>query len=333
MLQEIGRRGFLAQVGAVAVTGASTDTTHDEGKGNRVGGWKRVLVMDSNRKVTEGSPEALAKAIRNGADLRIGTEFIHNEHIDVTSSSAEPIREVAEFGVTYLVKNEWAGGIMSLRQPIELPNGFGPRPSMSFFLYNQDGRQAIARPYLDGKPASGKPGASAPQTPENMPKYHTLDSWDNETNAPSSNFAYDFNVFRYFVRDNWREVLSHGSDGDVRSGSIDALLKSFSEGCAIKVGVSGVCSDMVSEGEPLEHEVFVEAGSSYAYLEQRLFMTGSHPVVRVKPSIPLRYESMGWDFGWLFLRTDGNVVYRRCNPYTLKFEDRRYRCAVRWFVK
>jgi hypothetical protein len=26
------------------------------------------------------------------------------------------------------------------------------------------------------------------------------------------------------------------------------------------------------------------------------------------------------------------VVYRRCNPYTLKFDDRVMRCGLRWFV-
>ena len=33
--------------------------------------------------------------------------------------------------------------------------------------------------------------------------------------------------------------------------------------------------------------------------------TASHLVVRVKPAVPMRYESHGWDFGWLYLRTDG----------------------------
>lgn len=40
-------------------------------------------------------------------------------------------------------------GSMISRQPVERPEGFGPRPSRSCFLYNQDGSQAIACPYLD----------------------------------------------------------------------------------------------------------------------------------------------------------------------------------------
>ena len=293
--------------------------------------WTCVLELDASRSVVAGSGKALVDAIRRGADLRIGTEFHHNEHIDTNSTSAERVREVAEFGVTYLLQERWAAGIMSLRQPISLPADFGGRPSMSFFLYNQDGRQAVARPYLDGVPARGIPGSAPSESPAEMPKYHTHDSWDEETNAPSGNFTYDFEGYRYFVRDDWEEVLAHDADGRVRSDSVEALVSAFSEGCAVKVGVSGLCSDLADA--PVEHEVFVEIGSSYCYLEQGLFIAGSHPVVRVKPDIPLSYQSRAWDFGWLLLRTDGVVVYRRCDPYTLAFEDRERRHAIRWFVR
>jgi len=145
--------------------------------------WTCALTLDSTRAVVAGSEQALVYGVCNGGDLRICTEFIHNEHIDVRSKSAERVREVVEFGVTYLVDERWAAGIMSLRQPVELPTGFGQRPSMSFFLYNQDGRQVIGRPYLDGVPAHGVPGGSPPQGLADMPKYHTHDSWDAETNA------------------------------------------------------------------------------------------------------------------------------------------------------
>jgi hypothetical protein len=295
--------------------------------------WSLALTLDSSRNVVAGSDRDLADSIRQGADLRIGTEFIHNEHIDVHSERAERVREVAEFGVTYLVDDRWVAGIMSLRQPVELPNGFGGRPSMSFFLYNQDGTQAIARPHLDGAQPSGVPGSSSPQNPDGMPKYHTHDSFDAETNAPSSNFTYDFDVFKFYVRDSWEEVLSHDAEGDVQSGSVDALAEAFSDGCAVKVGIADLCSNLKDDPSPLQHEVFVEVGSSYYYVDQKLFIAGSHPVVRVKPGIPLRYESQGWDFGWLVLRTDGVVSYRRCDPYTLTFEDDQKACPVRWFVR
>jgi len=66
----------------------------------------------------------LLAAIRRGADLRIATEFRHNEHIDTNSASPELISEVADFRITYVLDDRWVAGIINLRQPIELPNRF-----------------------------------------------------------------------------------------------------------------------------------------------------------------------------------------------------------------
>tara|TARA_Y100000588_G_scaffold384704_1_gene476555 strand:+ start:5400 stop:6371 length:972 start_codon:yes stop_codon:yes gene_type:complete len=294
--------------------------------------WTCELKLDSDRRLVSGSEQALANAIRNGSDLRIRTEFVHNEHIDINSDSTERVREVAEFGVTYLIEDRWVAGIMNLRQPVALPDGFGPRPSMSFFLYNQDGNQAIARPHLDGVPTTGTVGTSTPQDHVDMPKFHQIDAWDGETNAPSTNFVYDFEEFEYYVCNSWEEVLSHDADGCVQSGSIDDLGAAFSDGCAVKIAVRGLCSDL-NEAEVLDHEVFIEIGSCYYYLDRKLFIGGSHPVARVAPGIPMVYRSNEWDFGWLVSRTDGHVVYRRCDPYSLAFADRESRHAIRWFVR
>ncbi len=80
--------------------------------------WTCACVLDSSGTLIEGSHDALADALRRGADLRIQTEFIHNQHIDVNSNSAERIREVAEFALTYLVDDRWAAGIMTRRHAI-----------------------------------------------------------------------------------------------------------------------------------------------------------------------------------------------------------------------
>lgn len=292
--------------------------------------WKSVLELDTNRKRTSGSAEDLAAAIRNAADLRIYTEFLHNEHIDVESDSDERIREVAEFGITYLLEDSWSAGIMSLRQPIELPVGFGPRPSMSFFLYNQNGQQAIARPHLDGGRSEIPLAASTGHTPE-MPKYHAQSIWDAQTNAPSNNFIYDFDVYRFNVSDSWRQVLAHDAKGEVQSGSVAALAAAFSQGCEVKVGVRDLCRDLCREARG--HEIFVQAGSCYYYTEKELFIAGTHPLVRAAPTVPLLYQSRAWDFGWLMVRSDGHSAYRRCDPFTLEFEDIEGHYAIRWFVR
>ena len=296
-------------------------------------GWKCVLELDSDRRIISGSEEALADTVRNAADLRILTEFKHGEHIEPESDSTELIREVSEFAVTYLLKNHWTAGIMSLRQPISLPAGFGGVSSMSFFMYNQDGSQAIARPYLDGVPRKGTIGPSPFSQPTDMPKYHMLDNWDAGTNAPSHNFIYEFGTYRYCVKDSWTEVLSHDENGSVQYGTLKDLVDAFSDGCDVKIGVRNLCFDLAdSPDSAAEHEVFVKTGWCYYYTEQKLFMTGSHPVIRCKPDVPMRYGSRGWDFGWLMVRSDGRLFYRRCDPYTLTFSDIEQRCPVRWLV-
>ncbi len=297
--------------------------------------WQCKLVLDPDRKIIEGSEASLLAAISNGADLRIYTEFHHNEHIDTDSSSNELIKEVADFRVTYVVDKRWVAGIINLRQPIDLPVGFGPRPSMSFFLYNQNGLQAIARPYLDGqKPSTLKKGPSPLDDHSKMPKYHQLDAWDSGTNAPSSNFVYDFNVFKYWVCDDWQQVYAHDEKGKSVQGSVDALEEAFQKGREIKVAIKDLCLD-VAEGssDNLPHEVFVHCGSAYYYTKQKLFMCASHPVVRVKATIPVRYKSEEWDFGWLMPRSDGHLARWLVDQYTLEFTKSNSRHAMRWFVR
>jgi hypothetical protein len=295
--------------------------------------WPCVLELDHTRMITAGSEVALCNAIRNGADLRIYTEFRHNEHIDVTSDNPARIQEVSEFRVTCLLEDRWSAGFMTLRQPIALPDGFGPRSSMSYFLYNQNGQQAIARLLLDGPPATGSPGVSPLDDGfHDMPKYHQHDSWDAETNAPSQNFIYDFETFRFLVRDTWQEVLSHTEDGTVRSGSVKALAEASADGCEIKVGIRDLCADL-SEEPAMAHEWFVQAHSNYYYTEQNLLITGTHPLVRLCPAIPLTYATGAWDCGWLMVRTDGFVSRLLFDPYSLQSHRSETRHAIRWFVR
>ena len=69
-------------------------------------------------------------------------------------------------------------------------------------------------PYSEKRPsASTRRGQSPVNDWPDMPKYHELENFDADTNAPSSNFIYDFEYFHFLVRPIWREVLSHDADG------------------------------------------------------------------------------------------------------------------------
>jgi hypothetical protein len=306
----------------------------DDGMAATPAGWRLVQTLDRNRRVIDGSPEELQRAIARGADLRIYSEFYHDEHIDTESDRHELVQESMDMRATYLVENRWAAGILTLRQPVQLPDRFGPRPSLSLFLYNEDGQQAVARLYLDSLPVDGAVGPSPPADHSRMPKYEELDRWDDGTNAPSSNFNYAFETLRYFVREDWNEVLHHRSDGTVLSGSIDALARAFREGAEFKVGVQGLCNDLAGPGgNPPAHEVFVQLGSCYYYTAEKLFIAGAHPLVRVRPAIPLRYGSRGWDYTWLIVRTDGEVASLIYDPYTLAPRREFGRHELRWLCR
>ena len=199
------------------------------------------LVLDEARNIISGSPEELRSAIRSGGDLRIYTEFRHNEHIDTSSDHDELIREVSDFPCTYLIEDRWAAGIMTLRQPVTLPDRFGERPSMSFFMYNEDGTQAVGRPYLDGAgsyPTEGElpPDPFAGRGPYRpMVRMHIESESHRDDGAAWLNFVYDFYSYKFMVNDGWEEVLSHDKDGRVLSGSSRALEEASGKGYEIRL--------------------------------------------------------------------------------------------------
>ncbi len=191
--------------------------------------WTTALELDSCLQRTAGSSTVLRDAVRRGADLQVMSAFYHDEHVDTGSRQHELVEEAMDMRATFLVEDRWCAGAQTLRQPVELPADFGPRPSLSLFLYNEDGGQAIARPYLDGPPAAGPREEAAPLTYPEMPKYREFSRYDDDTNAPSSNFLYHFEYLRFRVNDDYREVLSHDENGVVTGGSMDELAAAFEE--------------------------------------------------------------------------------------------------------
>jgi len=296
--------------------------------------WRDAITLDASRNVVAGDVQVLRKAIACGADLRIYSQFRHNEHINTASNNDDLVQETMDMRATYLIDKRWCAGVITLRQPVALPSGFGPRPSLSLFLYNEDGSQAIARPFLDGVPVESCPGPSPPGDHSDMPKYHEQNRADDQTNAPSSNFVYDFDTLRYFVRDDLQLALHHSSQCEVLAGSHDHLAQVFSQGVEWKITVQGLCADLAELGkEALPHEVFIQAGSCYLYTGERLMIATSHPLVRVRPAIPLRYESGVWDYAWLVARSDGRVARLVYNPYTLQPRTSSGQYEIKWFYR
>ncbi|MBM4072961.1 MAG: hypothetical protein FJ271_29145 [Planctomycetes bacterium] len=295
--------------------------------------WRCVLELDEQMQITSGQPEELRAAIRRGADLRIYSEFYHDEHIEPGSTAHELVQESMDMRVTYLIDDRWCAGVLSLRQPVQLPDRFGPRPSLSLFLYNEDGQQAIARPFLDGVAASPTSGTSAPADHSRMQKYRELSRFDDGTNAPSSNFVYSFERLRYLVREDWRELLRHQADGRVVSGSINELVNEFRNGAEFKIGIRDLCADLTSSGPTLSHEVFVQLGSCYLYTDQQLFIAATHPIPRVRPALPMTYASRNWDYSWLIVRSDGHAALLVYDPYSLQPRRQFGRFELRWFCR
>ena len=300
-------------------------------------GWTSELELASDRSVAAGSPAQLAAAIGRGADLRIYTEFRFEEHI-APGGDGDPdhdglIREVIDFRETLLVGGTRVAGVTTLRQPLEPPFGFnGTQGKMSYFLYQSDGRQACANLVLDGSAGGDvRPGErrDLPKPPE-MPKMSPEVLYDQGTTGPSRNFVYDMEVYRYFVRDEWEELLAAEADGTVIRGSVDAIEAAQIAGRELKVGIRDLCADL---GDGPSHEVFSLLGSGFFHTRMRLYDALTHPLVRIAPAEPLEYRSFGWDVAWVHVRTDGEAVVRVLDPYTRRFADRPARFAFRWFAR
>ena len=292
--------------------------------------YKTVLSLNSKREIIAGSEKALVDAIKRGADLRIYTEFNYEEHIEPGSPNKELVKEVSDFRVTYLIDRRHVSAIMNLRMPVNPPNGFGERPSWSFFMYNQDGQQAIARPFLDRQAAEMPCGACAAVSPENMPKYHTLSCYDDNSNAPCHNFIYDFENFGFMVQDNWTEVFAHDEFGRTISGSFDAFMDAFISGSDMKVGIKNLFNE---GGNQLGYELFTHCGPGYYNTKSRIYCMSTQPTVVVEPAIPMVYRTNNWSSGNLLVRTDGEVEYWFYTPYTMEYAKKRTRASMRYFVR
>jgi hypothetical protein len=302
--------------------------------------WRCALSLSSDRKVTSGSFADLASAIARGADLRLYTEFLHEEHIAPGSTTPGindarnrgMIRESIDFRETVLVDGSHVAGINVLRQPLEPTTGFnGTQPKMSFFMYNMTGEQSHANLLLEGDAPAGQVGVRQIVPPDPaMKKMSDQESFDLGTSAPCRNFIYDMECYRFFVRDEWTMVLSHDAEGRVLEGSLAELEQAQIACREFKVAIRGIGVDL---GAGPDHELFTPVGSGFFHTARRFHETLSHPLLRVAPAIPMQFRSGNWDVSWVSLRTDGVATIRRLDPYTRHHIDLNARVPCRWFVR
>lgn len=291
--------------------------------------WTCALALDNARCVTSGSRQALAAAVRRGADVRCYTTFDYGEHMNVPDSKVGLVQEMMNFPLTYWLEGEHTAAIQTTRYPANCSLGFGERPSLSFFLYNENGQFGIARPYLDGGCGDPRMGVAAADG-----RYRVLEAADDRSPCPCENATYEFGMYRWWVRDDWEEVLSHDAAGRVAGGSLAGLRQAFRAGRSLKVGVGGLCADLSpAHVAQCAHEVFTELGPIYNHEDQGFLGGESFPLVRVAPAVPLVYRSGNWNYGWILPRTDGIVHQLVIEPPTHRFIRTEGRHAIRWFAR
>ncbi len=302
--------------------------------------WTLALELAPDRSVRAGSKEALAGAIGRGADLRVYTEFLFEEHI-APGGNGDPsldglIREVIDFRETILVDGHHVGAITTQRQPLEPPFGFnGTEPKMSFFMYTGDGEQALANLVfrgIDGAPAPGTRTVEPP--PPDMPKMSEQEYFDVGTTGPTRNFVYDMETYRFWVRDDWEEVLAHDAEGTSRRARSMPSRRRRSPGA--RSGSASATSRRVSAAptsRSCRTRCSPRSDPGSCTRVHGCMPRLTHPLVRVAAAVPLRYASGNWDVAWVFLRTDGAARVRRLDPYTRTWEDHEARFGCRWFAR
>ena len=288
-----------------------------------------VLVLNPQRKAIKGSTRLLNNRLAAGGDLRICTGFIHNEHIDPRSRDSQLIEETSTFAETVIIDGKWSAFFMTLRQPVHLRKGFGYPNALSLFLYNQDGRQGIARLVMDG---TIDKTVKRDSEHGGYPKMVTLGINDEQTAGISKNFIYDFENFDFIVSNCYREVYAHNRDGRRTFGSKEALAKAYRNGRGIKLAVKGL-SKVLWGNTGHEDEIFIHCGSSYYYTKDRLMFTNTLPFVSVPADIPLTYKPKSFRYCWIIARSDGRLEVRAYNVFKNTWETRAARLPLRWFAQ
>ena len=211
--------------------------------------WESAMKLDEDRAtVLSGSTSRLQEMVASGSDIRVVTQFRHNEHVDAASANAELVLEPSSFPITVALYPDagpqrspsWVAMVMTARQPVnpndntgvggfnQAPDAASPAAALSLFLYNQNAQQGRAAVQLSREAfAAASSGVHAPHGSEFQPgdeypkRAGIYDKDGNEmmeiqsendlgTNAPSSNFIYRFQGYEFFAQTRWETALHTG---------------------------------------------------------------------------------------------------------------------------
>ena len=211
-------------------------------------------------------------------------------------------------------------------------------PKMSFFMYTDGRRAGAANLVFGAPPETGRPARASGRWslhPPTCPRSGTQEFFDLGTSGPSRNFVYDMEAYRFFVRDEWEEILAHDAAGTVTG----RLVRGPGGGPGRRPRDQGRDSRPGRRARIAGHV----AGAARNVHPRRVWL---HPCSSgslrdtdppagpdCRRTFPIRYGSGNWDVAWIFLRTDGQATVRRLDPWTRVWEDRPTRFACRWFAR
>jgi len=289
-----------------------------------------VIAMTLNPKleIIQGSVVNLNSLLAAGADLKVSTGFTFNEHIDINSKDDQTVAETSTFAQTVIIDDHWSAGFMTLRQPVELPNGFGTANSLSLFLYNQNGLQAMAKLVLDGQVEK----ALNNDTDDfGYVKNHLISMNDQGTCGVSRNFIYDFDFMAFSLNDIYEELFANSKEGICVGGSIDGMAEAYAKGRGIKLAVKDISEALWGKSTHSD-EHFLHCASSYYLTKEKVMIASSLPFISVPADIPLTYKARSYKYCWLVARSDGRVEIRSYSPFENKWLTQTMRTKLRWFA-
>ena len=275
--------------------------------------WTRTCTVGGNFRPVEGSVAAVAEAVGRGADLRRFSTY--------DPESTGLVEETMSLQTTWTFGQDHAGGLSTLRHPVDCALDFWTRPTMAYWIFNVAAPSSSAMVPLDGQPADQATGPHI--RVDNTPFERGQDKeWLSKH-------------YHWWVRDDWEEICSHDEDGNPSLGSWEVVRSAANDGCELKVGISNLWSHLAAAGEDerVQHEVFISCGTQFAHVDGGFFGALTTPTFMVRPGTPLMFRDDVIEPGWLLVRTDGRVCRQTLNVLTFEWEQTWSRYAVRWFAR